>query len=75
MRITSGVAGFDGLVRGGFPLGASIVLQGPPGNEKDVFAYEFLAEGLRSGAAALIALSSTSPEQFLESLSKFGVDV
>ena len=35
MRTASGVPGFDALVQGGFPDGASVVVQGPAGAEKD----------------------------------------
>ena len=68
MPVRTGVDGFDPIVGGGLPEGASVILQGPPGNEKDMFGLQFLAEGLRSGDAVLIAVSSTSPEQYLESL-------
>ncbi|OGS49780.1 MAG: hypothetical protein A3K65_01165, partial [Euryarchaeota archaeon RBG_16_68_12] len=75
MKVLSGIDGFDALVGGGLPEGASIVLRGPSGNEKDTFALQFLVEGLRSGEAAVIVVSSSSPKQYLESLSKHGVDV
>ena len=75
MPVRTGVDGFDPIVGGGLPEGASVILQGPPGNEKDMFGLQFLAEGLRSGDAVLIAVSSTSPEQYLESLAKLGVNV
>ncbi|TLZ65678.1 MAG: hypothetical protein E6K16_02595, partial [Methanobacteriota archaeon] len=75
MRVRTGVEGFDPIVGGGLPEGTSIVLQGPSGNEKDLFGLQFLAEGLRSGEALLIVVSSQSPEQYLESLAKLGVNV
>ncbi|MEK6838719.1 MAG: ATPase domain-containing protein, partial [Candidatus Thermoplasmatota archaeon] len=75
MRVRSGVEGFDALIDGGLPEGTAVILQGPPGTEKDTFAFQFLAEGLRAGEAAVIVVSSTSPEQFLDSLAKFGVDI
>jgi len=75
MRVRSGVEGFDALVGGGFLAGSSVILQGPPGNEKDEFALRFVAEGLRLGEAVIALVSSTSPEQFLESLTRSGADV
>ncbi|HTD81668.1 MAG TPA: RAD55 family ATPase, partial [Thermoplasmata archaeon] len=75
MRVRTGVEGFDPIVGGGLPEGASVVLQGPAGNEKDLFGLQFLAEGLRSGEALLIVVSSQSPEQYLESLAKLDVNV
>ena len=41
MRTASGVPGFDALVQGGFPEGASVVVQGPAGVEKDAFLFQF----------------------------------
>src|SRR6266545_3551819 len=75
VRVRTGVDGFDPIVGGGLPEGASVILQGPTGNEKDMFGMQFLAEGLRSGEAVLIVVSSMSPEEYLESLSKLGADV
>ena len=75
MRIRTGVEGFDPIVGGGLPEGASVILQGPPGTEKDLFGQQFLAEGLKSGGAVVIVISSQSPEQYLESLATLGVNV
>jgi len=75
VRVRTGVEGFDPIVAGGLPEGSSVVLQGPPGNEKDLFGLQFLAEGLRSGEAIVIVIASQSPEQYLESLGKLGVNV
>src|SRR5881397_2036784 len=75
MRIASGVPGFDELAQGGFPKGSAIALQGPSGREKDAFLVQFVAEGLRRGDAAIVVLSSSSPEAFQEALRALGVDV
>ncbi|TLZ63942.1 MAG: hypothetical protein E6K13_03990, partial [Methanobacteriota archaeon] len=75
MRVRTGVEGFDPIVGGGVPEGASVVVQGPAGSEKETFGLQFLAEGLRSGEAVVIVISSTSPEQYLESLSRLRVPV
>src|SRR5881397_2995121 len=75
VRVRTGVEGFDPIVGGGVPEGASVVVQGPSGSEKEMFGLQFLAEGLRSGEAVVIVISSTSPEQYLESLSRLRVPV
>jgi len=75
VRTASGVPGFDALVQGGFPDGASVVVQGPAGAEKDAFLFQFIAEGLRTKAAVLIVLSSVSPAKFQQDLRAAGVDV
>src|SRR2546426_3509951 len=75
MRIPSGIPGFDALVEGGLPSGSAIVVQGPAGREKDTFLLQFVAEGLRQGAAVLVVLSSVSPAKYEMDLREAGIDV
>ncbi len=75
VRLASGIEGFDDLVSGGLPADASVILQGPPGQEKLAFALAFLAEGLRTGGSGLAVVASQSPESFLRTLRGLGVDV
>lgn len=75
VRLASGIEGFDGLVSGGFPADASVILQGPPGQEKLAFALAFLSEGLRTGGSGLAVVASQSPESLLKTLRGLGVDV
>src|SRR2546428_13459402 len=63
------------MVQGGLPEGSSVLLQGPPGQEKLRFALTFLAEGLKTGACGLIAISSHSPDSVLEELRNLGVNI
>ena len=74
-RLATGVEGFDGMVQGGLPVGSSVILQGPPGQEKLRFALTFLAEGLRSGASGLIVTASQSPDAVLAELRNLGVNL
>jgi KaiC/GvpD/RAD55 family RecA-like ATPase len=74
-RLATGIQGFDGMVQGGLPLGSSVILQGPPGQEKLQFALTFLAEGLKSGASGVIVISSQSPDSALAELRTLGVDL
>jgi len=64
----------DALIGGGIPRGASVILQGPPGEEKETIAWRFLKDGWDRGEAAIVALSSTSPRRFRERLAALGVD-
>jgi KaiC/GvpD/RAD55 family RecA-like ATPase len=41
-RVPTGISGFDDLVEGGIPKGASVLLSGPCGSGKNYFAAEFL---------------------------------
>jgi KaiC/GvpD/RAD55 family RecA-like ATPase len=74
-RLATGIQGFDGMVQGGLPAGSSVVLQGPPGQEKLRFALTFLAEGLKSGASGVVVISSQSPDSTLAELRSLGVDL
>jgi len=63
------------MVQGGLPVGSSVVLQGPPGQEKLRFALTFLAEGLKSGGSGLVITSSQSPDAVMAELRELGVDL
>src|SRR5437870_12689355 len=63
------------MVQGGLPVGSSVVLQGPPGQEKLRFALTFLAEGLRAGGSALVVTASQSPDAVVAELRSLGVNL
>ncbi|HEY5606357.1 MAG TPA: ATPase domain-containing protein, partial [Thermoplasmata archaeon] len=74
-RLSVGVEGFDAMIQGGLPVGSSVILQGPPGQEKLRFALTFIAEGLRVGASGLVVTSSQSPDAVLAELRNLGVNL
>src|SRR5437899_10099546 len=74
-RLATGIPGFDAMVQGGLPVGSSVVLQGPPGEEKLRFALTFLAEGLRAGGSALVVTASQSPDAVVAELRGLGVNL
>jgi len=74
-RLATGIQGFDSMVQGGLPAGSSVIVQGPPGQEKLRFALTFLAEGLKSGASGLVVISGQSPDSVLAELGGLGVDL
>src|SRR2546422_11043276 len=74
-RLRTGIEGFDAMVQGGLPMGSSVVLQGPPGQEKLLFALTFLADGLKTGGSGLVAISSQSADAAVAQLRALGVDV
>jgi len=74
-RLATGIEGFGALVQGGLPVGATVVLQGPPGQEKLRFALTFLAEGLKTGSSGLVVISSQSPDAVLAELRSLGVNL
>lgn len=62
-RISTGIAGFDEVLGGGFPQGHLYLLEGESGAGKTTAGLQFLKEGCRRGEATLwISLSETQPE-------------
>ncbi len=47
-RISSGIPGLDGLVSGGFPKGASVLVSGGTGTGKTLFGLQFLYAGAKT---------------------------
>ena len=64
-RLSMGVAALDAMLGGGLPIGYSLLLTGPSGSGKTVLATEFLAEAVRRGETAVIALFEKSPSQMM----------
>jgi circadian clock protein KaiC len=62
---TTGVAGLDKILRGGFPNNRLYLIEGNPGTGKTTLALQFLLEGVRRGEKTLyITLSETKEELF-----------
>ncbi|MET0859062.1 MAG: ATPase domain-containing protein [Telluria sp.] len=64
-RISMGVPALDDMLGGGLPAGYSMLLVGPSGSGKSILATEFVAEGVRQGETAVIALFEKSPSQMM----------
>jgi circadian clock protein KaiC len=63
LRITTGIAGLDNILRGGLPAHRFYVVEGNPGAGKTTLTLQFLMEGARLGERCLyIALSATAAE-------------
>lgn len=61
-RVATGINGFDNLVEGGFPAGSNILITGPPGAGKTIFALEYLYQGALKGENGLyISVDSSLP--------------
>jgi circadian clock protein KaiC len=60
---TTGVPGMDDILRGGFPAGRLLLIEGDPGVGKTTFALQFLLEGARQGERGVyVTLSETREE-------------
>ena len=61
--ISSGIAGFDQVLGGGFTPHRFYMVQGVPGSGKTTLALQFLMEGVRRGESVLyVTLSETEEE-------------
>lgn len=72
--VSMGVKGFELLLPEGIGERMAVVLQGAAGDEKELFAYQFLAEGLKANEGVMVVLSKISPAEFREEMAKHGVD-
>src|SRR5580765_4949488 len=59
----TGVSGLDDILRGGFPTGRLLLIEGDPGVGKTTLALQFLLEGARQGERGVyVTLSETREE-------------
>jgi len=63
-KLPSGIPGFDEMLHGGIPNGASIILQGPATGEKDVLANQFLGCGLNENGSIMVVITMISPDEW-----------
>jgi circadian clock protein KaiC len=73
-RIGTGIQELDALMGGGIPEGDSVLLAGPSGTGKTVLASQFIAEGLRHGEPAIIAVFEESAAEYVARAAAFGID-
>src|SRR2546423_10792035 len=74
-RTSTGVAGLDGLIDGGFPSQRAILLRGQPGTGKTLFGLQFLMDGLECGERGALVSADEKPEHVIADADRFGWDV
>lgn len=72
-RISTGIAGLDGLIEGGIPRGFIVLVAGNPGTGKTILTSHFLYAGLQKGENSIYVSFGESKNQFLENLEKIGM--
>jgi circadian clock protein KaiC len=72
-RLSTGVAGLDRLISGGYPKGSMIVVSGRPGTGKTLLASDFLYEGATHGEPGLYVSFAETKGQFLANMEQFGL--
>ncbi len=73
-RLSTGVAELDAMMAGGIPEGDSVLIAGPSGSGKSVFATQFVAEGLRRGEPGIVAIFEERPEEYAARAGALGMD-
>jgi len=70
-RISSGINSFDAVTSGGIPESTATLVYGPPKAGKSVFAYHFIAESLKEGAACVLVTTDYDADELARSMSGF----
>lgn len=73
-RLSSGITELDSLLGGGIPEGDSLLIAGPSGSGKSVFATQFIADGLRRGESGIVAIFEERPEEYAGRAATLGMD-
>jgi len=74
-RLSTGIPELDVMMAGGIPEGDSIMVAGASGTGKSILCTQFIAEGLRQGEAAIIAVFEERPAEYITRASSFGLDL
>jgi circadian clock protein KaiC len=73
-RISTGIAGLDRLLHGGYIKGRSHLLTGDTGTGKTIACLQFLIHSLRRGEKAVYVTVDERPAEILESAASFSWD-
>lgn len=74
-RLSTGVPELDAMFGGGIPEGDSVLVAGPSGTGKSILATQFIAEGLRNGETAVVAVFEERPQEYVGRAGTFGMDL
>jgi len=72
-RLSVGIPELDKMMNGGLLEGDSLLVAGPSGTGKSALATQFIAEGLRRGEAAIMALFEERPQGYMERAASLGL--
>ena len=74
-RLSMGIPELDAMMGGGIPEGDSILVAGASGTGKSILCTQFIAEGLRQGESAIIAVFEERPAEYASRANSFGLDL
>ena len=72
-RLSTGIPELDKMMNGGLLEGDSLLVAGPSGTGKSALATQFIAEGLRHGEPAIMALFEERPEGYMDRAASLGL--
>lgn len=75
MRVATGIAGLDEILKGGLPGGKSYLVSGEPGTGKTTFAAQYIMEGLRQGENGIYISVDEKPAHVVEDAESLGWDL
>ncbi|MCE4599444.1 MAG: KaiC domain-containing protein [Desulfurococcales archaeon] len=73
-RLSTGVEGFDELIRGGIPRGFFVAVVGEPGTGKTIFSIHYAWKGVEEGDKVIYVTTEESRESIIRQASMFGMD-
>jgi circadian clock protein KaiC len=74
-RLSTGIVALDALMAGGIPEGDSILVAGSSGTGKSVLGAQFIAEGVRCGERAIVAVFEEQPQEYTARAQSLGLDL
>ena len=72
-RLSTGIPELDKMMDGGLHQGDSLLVAGPSGTGKTALATQFIAEGLRQGETAIMALFEERPQGYTARADSLGL--
>jgi circadian clock protein KaiC len=74
-RLSTGIAELDAMMEGGIPEGDIIMVAGASGTGKSILCTQFIAEGLKQGESAIIAVFEERPAEYASRAATLGLDL
>jgi circadian clock protein KaiC len=74
-RVQTGIEGFDALIEGGIPKGYLVLLGGPPGSGKTIFAAQYLHNGAKLGEPGIYVSFAEDRGTFLKAMNRMNIDL
>lgn len=74
-RVSTGVAGLDEILQGGFAKNRVVLVAGEPGSGKTIMTIQFLVNGIKKGQKALFVCMEETKVHLYREMSHFGWDL